>query len=104
MDEKNEGQAGAVDRNLPTEVLAALGLHELKGVVDFGIRWNGVCCELTVTRLITRQQGAALTTLLKRAKYLISDPVDLGERHSSPAAEIPDSDFRPTPTFHRPAV
>lgn len=85
------------------DVLAALGLSDVKGVVDFSIRWNGVHGELTVTRLITRQQGAAMAAVLKRARYLVSDPADLGQAMATTPDAKPDADFRLIPTFRRPS-
>lgn len=83
-----------------TELLEALGLGALRGVTDLRLDFEGLAPRVTVTQLVTRAQGAAVMALLQRKRFLLADPIDLGDRVIETSA--PDLEFRSTPMFRRP--
>lgn len=102
MEDRSAPPQPAAGFEFPSEVLSALGLKDLRRVTDFTLRWNGTFGELTVTRLVTHEQSAALCAHFERKQYLLSEPRDVGRK---PIVESgPDADFHPTPTFRPPAV
>ncbi|MEY2688772.1 MAG: hypothetical protein RL375_2970 [Pseudomonadota bacterium] len=89
------------DVSFSTELLAALGLAGTRRVISLRLDVENLLPSFTMTQLITREQGAAVIALLRRKRFVVSEPIDLGDRPIEASAA--DADFRLTPKFHRPA-
>lgn len=63
------------------EVLSALGLQDTKRITNLQLEFEGRLVMLKVTRLVTREQGAAVTALLKQRKWwMLGEPQDVAEQ------------------------
>jgi len=91
-------QAGAP---FAAEVLAAVGLGDLKHVMGLRIDVQDVTTvRLTVTQLVSREQGAAVLALMRRRRWLVQiEPDQIGEKIIG--AEASDEDLDRTPTCRR---
>ena len=76
-------------------VLSALGLGGTKRITNLQLEFDGQLLSVKVTRLVTREQGAAVTALLKQRRWwMLGEPQDVGELPIDGAA--PDQALRPT--------
>ena len=82
-----------------TELFEALGL-QMAGVVDARLGFDGTVVTLSITKVLTRRQGATAMALLQRRKYRVYLDARSVRNCRIPGG-APDQDFDPSPE-HRP--